>query len=134
MLKEEKLKRFYYILFAFVFTILTVGASVSKHYSGGELYSVALYGEADSCCEDQDNCECCDDESEIIQFNADYVFSISSILDHNITSIDLFADYTLSVLSLDDEISHNRRIFYRTDIHPPRETSKFLSQIQTYLL
>ena len=128
------MKRIYYILFAFVFTLLTVGASVSKHYSGGELYSVALFGEADSCCDDEDECACCDNESEVIQFSADYLFSISSNLDHNITPINLLSDYALTVLSLDEEIFHNRRIFYRTDIHPPRETGKFLSQIQTYLL
>ena len=126
------MKKLHYILFAVFFTVLTVGASVSKHYSGGDLYSVALFGEADSCCEEP--CDCCDDESEVIQFTADYVFSISANLDHSITSNDLLTDYASIVLPYTESVIDNGRIIYRSDIHPPRETSTYLSQIQTYLL
>ena len=127
-----ELKKLHYILFAVFFTVLTVGASVSKHYSGGDLYSVALFGEAKSCCEVP--CDCCDDESDVIQFTADYVFSISANLDHSITAIDLFTDYAPIILPYTESVNDNGRIIYRSDIHPPRETSTCLSQIQTYLL
>ena len=127
-----ELKKLHYILFAVFFTVLTVGASVSKHYSGGDLYSVALFGEAKSCCEVP--CDCCDDESEVIQFTADYVFSVSANLDHSTSTIDLFTDHASMVLHLTEDVNDNGRIIYHSDIHPPRETSTYLSQIQTYLL
>ena len=41
---------------------------------------IALYGEADSCCEVPS--DCCDDETDVIQFSADYEASIGTSLDH----------------------------------------------------
>jgi hypothetical protein len=126
------LKKLYYIFFAISFTVLTVGASVSRHYSGGELFSIALYGEADSCCEVPD--DCCDDETDLIQFSADYVITSSSSIDHQDISINLFTDYSfIGILNVfgTDEIT---RIIYPSDHHPPRETDAFLAQIQSYLL
>lgn len=126
------MKKFHYIIFAVFFTVLTVGTSISRHYSGDELYSIALYGEADSCCEVPS--ECCDDETDVIQFIADYVFSISTSLDHNETVIDLFADYAINILPQLDNMDDIVRIYYPIDSHPPRETGTYLSEIQSYLL
>jgi len=109
-----------------------VGVSISRHYSGGELYSIALYGEATSCCEVPG--DCCDDETDVIQFTADYVFSLSTTLDHSETVIDLFTDYTFFLLPQFDNVDDIARIYYPVDSHPPRETGTYLSEIQAYLL
>jgi len=127
-----ELKKLQYILFAAFFTVLTVVISISKHYSGGELYSFALYSNADSCC--QVPSDCCDDESEIIQFIADYVFSANTHLDHNAIVIDLFADCLFTELLNCDEVNDIVNLSYRTDIHPPRKVNIYLSQTQAYLL
>lgn len=49
----------------------TIGITINKHYSGGELFSYALFGEADSCCEV--NCECCEEESTTIKVEDDFI-------------------------------------------------------------
>ncbi len=126
------MKKLHYILFAILFTVLTVGASISRHYSGGELYSFAIDGEADSCCEVP--ADCCDDETDLIQFSAEYVLSPTTNVDHGEISIDLFADYSFIELLNVFDVDEYTRIVYPPDLHPPRETSTYLSQIQAYLL
>jgi hypothetical protein len=126
------LKKLAYILFAVVFTVLTVGISISRHYSGGELYSFALYGEADSCCEIPS--DCCDNELDVIQFTADYVFSSSTEQDNTNIAIDLFADSSIHLLQQVKGVDEVVRLVYPIDFHPPRETTSYLSQIQSYRL
>ena len=96
------MKKILHVSFAFVFTVLTVGITINKHYSGGELFSFALYGESDSCCDEP--CDCCDDESEVIQFTADYLFSINQY-DHTNVIINVFFDNILDPLSQTDEVN-----------------------------
>ena len=126
------MKKLQYILFAVFFTVLTVGISISRHYASGELYSFALYSDAESCCEIPS--DCCDDETDVFQFTADYVFSANTPLDHNVIAIDLFGDYTFTELLNSDEVNDIASLYYRTDIHPPREVSTYLSHTQAYLL
>jgi hypothetical protein len=126
------LKKLQYISFAVFFTVLTVGVSIGRHYASGELYSIALYGDADSCCEIPS--DCCDDKTDVIQFTANYLFSISTNPDHSEVTIDLFADYTFNVSPHIENVDEIVRVFYSLDLHSPRETSTYLSQIQTYLL
>ena len=129
---ELELKKLHYISFAVFFTVLTVGISISRHYAGGELYSFALYGEADSCCEVPS--DCCDDQSDVIQFTGDYVFSASTHLDNTVIAIDLFADYSIHVLHEVKGVDEVVRVVYPFDFHPPRETGSYLSHIQSYRL
>jgi len=89
-----------HIILSLMFFVLTVGISINKHYSNGELYSQSFFGEAEVCgmddneaCEMQDIPEACkthkvfsdetksqsscscEDTSEYLQFDVDYVIS-----------------------------------------------------------
>ncbi len=74
--------------------VSTTGVSLSKHYSGGTLYSVALFGDAESCCEVP--CGCCSDETDFIMLDLDFV---SSSFDYpEISIIDIFSDFNISYI------------------------------------
>ena len=126
------MKKSLYIIFTLFFTVITVGVSISRHYSGDELYSIALYGEADSCCEVP--MDCCDDESDVIQFRVDYLNTPQESLDHQEIILDLFSDiYSLELLSYDND-EDILRVIYPLDAHPPREQATYLAETQAYLL
>jgi len=57
--------------------IVTSGFTLSQHYCGGDIVSVALNPGADACC---DMNGCCHTESVWIHFDEDYVTSGSEIL------------------------------------------------------
>ena len=42
--KINFLKKIIHILFTIVFTVVTLGFIINKHYSGGELFYLALFG------------------------------------------------------------------------------------------
>lgn len=65
------MKKILSIGLGFLLVVSTIGITINKHYSGGELFSYALFGEADSCCEV--NCECCEEESTTIKVEDDFV-------------------------------------------------------------
>ena len=91
------IKTISHIILSALFFVLTVGLSINKHYSNGKLYSQSFFGEAESCDADADQvctmqdmtkeCEIhkkneitnseqdcsCEDTSEYIHFDADYV-------------------------------------------------------------
>ena len=54
----------------------TTGMVVKKHYMFGELYSTAVFSNPESCCADDDLCECCHEEST--SYKIDQSFRISS--------------------------------------------------------
>lgn len=45
------------IIVSVVFLISFLGINIHKHYSQGKLYSIAIFQEAESCCEDMAHCE-----------------------------------------------------------------------------
>lgn len=49
-----------HIILVFILVVVTMGVTINKHYSGGTLYSISLFFEAESCCER--DCDCCSDE------------------------------------------------------------------------
>ena len=123
--------RIVHILFAFVFTVLSIGIIINKHYSAGELFSISLFGEPESCCEMP--CDCCDEESEVYKLSGDYMFSSNSfeVADTQVTNIIVRdAGNTSPAINIDEY----RIKGLRKDIHPPRKMSNFLSEIQSYLL
>mgnify|MGYP001591848600 CR=1 FL=1 len=82
---------------ALLLIISTTGVIINKHYSGGELFSAALFIEAESCCETscchhehQNNCH---EVSEFYKLVADYTITdklkISNVLPGNLFHIDL---------------------------------------------
>lgn len=46
------------------------GWQVNKHYSGGELFDISLFADAEKCCEH--NCDCCDDTSNTYQLDTEH--------------------------------------------------------------
>ncbi len=96
------------ILVSIVFLISFIGVNIHKHYSHGELYSTAIFQEAESCCSDMEHCEMtstsatsnnqqqndcsCEDKTEIFKISDDFVserFSIPTekIIDLNFVSL-----------------------------------------------
>ncbi|MDT8393253.1 MAG: hypothetical protein RQ761_05390 [Bacteroidales bacterium] len=123
------MKRALYISVAVLFLLLTTGVSISMHYSAGELFSVAIFGEAESCCDDW--CDCCSDETVLIQFTDNYMFSAASSPDAP-TWLFEFIDFPCR-----DQRAISAFIpqhIYLFADRPPPKTSKFLAQLQSYLL
>ncbi|PLX00222.1 MAG: hypothetical protein C0591_01615 [Marinilabiliales bacterium] len=123
------MKKIIHISFIFFFVIITLGFTVNKHYSGGELFSFAIFSEPESCCEDV--CNCCDEESETVQFLADYTFSLDSF-DTNQIEIELFTAALLLTVS-EPELALAKTVFIDQDLHPP-DNLKRLSFNQSFLL
>ncbi len=61
------------IIAVFILLVTTTGITISKHYCGDLLISVALDGKAKSCCEP--GCNCCHNEHVTIHLNDDFVGS-----------------------------------------------------------
>lgn len=125
------MRRIFHILIAFVFLALSVGIVVNKHFSAGELFSVALFGEPESCCEMP--CDCCDNESELYQLTGDYIFSYNIFEVADIESFNLAVREEQNTFLATNSEAY-RAIEFRNDIHPPRKVNYFLSKIQSYLL
>lgn len=69
----------YYLLFSF-------GLVVNAHYCEGDLMSLMVMFEGDTCCGDTDENECCEDDSSIFTFDDnqqrvshDYSFALQAI-------------------------------------------------------
>lgn len=125
------MKRIIHIGFAIVFLTLSVGIIVNKHYSAGELYSIALFGEPESCCDMP--CDCCDDESDFYQLSGDYIFpnNIFEVAGLEVTNLIVRdEEHTYPAIKLDEYRARE----FRKDIHPPRKVNDFLSELQSYLL
>jgi len=117
------------ITIIFLLLISTTGVSLSKHYSGGTLYSVSLIGDAESCCEVP--CECCNDETDFMKLDVDYL--ISTFDNPEIKIIDLLIDSEFIVSSFDSFEFLSIDIFkYYPDISPPKE-EEHLSFFQSFL-
>ena len=109
-----RIKKFGHIIMILLLLISTAGVSINKHYSGGELFSTAIFIEADSCCETP--CGCCDEKSEFFKVEADFLTSSFSLvgavqLDLLSTSISLLVDFENTQL-----IANN---FIHEDTSPP---------------
>lgn len=111
-----------------ILLISTTGVSLSKHYSGGILYSVSVIGDAESCCEIP--CDCCNDETDFFVLNVDYIISIFDY--PQIQSIDLIGDSNFLLNTLDNFgiFSGNNFKFY-PDISPPKQINH-LSFFQSF--
>ncbi|MDZ7742486.1 MAG: hypothetical protein U5Q03_12240 [Bacteroidota bacterium] len=67
------MRRILSIGLAFLLVFSTIGVTINKHFSDGELYSVALFTDADSCC--AVDCNCCHEESETHQVKDEFITS-----------------------------------------------------------
>jgi len=125
------LKKIFYISFLIFFSILTIGISINKHFSGGELYSFALFGEAKSCCDSP--CHCCNDETIVIQFSADYLFTTDNDLQVKTSITELFWDIFPKLECVHVEAQDFLNDYILVGIPPPG-INKLLAQKQNFLL
>lgn len=118
-----------HILFTIVFAVVTLGFTINKHYSGGELFSLAVFSEPESCCEDV--CSCCDEESETVQFLVDYTFSADNFK-ATPSEVQLFAVALAFTFAEPKLVLTDSELI---DQHlPPPDNLTTLSYFQSYLL
>lgn len=74
-----------HLLVACILLVSTIGVVINKHYSGGELFSTALFVEAQSCCVTacchQEPMSDCAEESDYFRLVADYIIPVNSETD-----------------------------------------------------
>ena len=123
------IKRSVNIILIVLILVSTIGVVINKHYSGGKLFSVSVYSEAASCCEEP--CDCCTDESEFYQLD----------IDKNISQINIdFQSFSFEVFGfekhlLNDIYNNFNRISLlkiENDISPPG-VNNFFAFIQVFL-
>ena len=117
------------ILFTVVFTVLTIGFTVNKHYSGGELFSLAIFSEPESCCADV--CDCCDEESDTVQFLVNYTFVVDN-LESIPGEVKLLAA-VITITTAEPDLVITKTEFTDKDLPPPDNLTT-LSFHQSFLL
>ena len=82
VIKNMKLSKIVHLLVACILLFSTIGVVVNKHYSGGKLFSTALFVEAESCCETSCCCskhdDDCAEEADYYRLIADYIIPENS--------------------------------------------------------
>ena len=118
-----------HIIVSLLLLVTTTGVSISKHYCGDNLISIALFVEADSCCDDSD---CCHNENEYLQFKDDYIGSVITDLASTIEFDLLFTAFPvfIGIIPFEEVIS----LSFISESPPPLLTSTKLSLLQTYLI
>ena len=114
---------------SFILLVSTSGFILSKHYCSGELISVSITYEKDSCCNIEN---CCHNESEFIQLKTDYNEPSA------ITIPPIFKNYIDLNLFKNIEIIKELRLYNSSLLHfnpfSPKKTLTYLLQIQSFLL
>ena len=136
-------KKVMHIIVACFILISTTGFTINLHYCHNQIYDLALFAPAHSCCEtptqghchstgDMANMNHCEDESIIVESIDDYVGSSYSISLENTHSIDLLltASILFNVEASDDDIVI--KVPWHKESPPYQEV--VLSQIQSYLI
>ncbi len=118
-----------HIIFSLLLLVSTTGLAISKHYCTGELVSISIFNEAESCC---DSGDCCKNETELIQLDVDYSVSSPVVLPESV-QIDLLA-FSLAVLNLNFEENSATPEFILSDLPPPPKIQMSLAIRQAYLL
>jgi hypothetical protein len=121
------LRKISHIILAFVVLITTMGMTVSAHYCGGELKSIQLIEQSESCC--GDSCDSC--HNEIIKVEVEDDFTIQTF------TIDFTQDFALlPVLIQLFQISIFTEEVEKVAYHkpPPLKIQTVLSDLQVYRL
>lgn len=115
-----------------ILLITTTGFTITRHYCGETLVSVAIEREAEPCCED-DMGDCCHNESETFILEGDFMPVIFNHDFHDLTVIELYLNKGLNLdLFCSNEDNTNNCI---TAFSPPPENiHTLLSRLQSYRL
>jgi hypothetical protein len=136
-------KKVIHIIVACFILVSTTGFTINLHYCHNQIYDLALFAPAHSCCETGSQGHChstgdmakmnhCEDESIIMESVDDFVGSSFAVNLENTHSIDLLltASIIFNVEVADDEIDQEAP--WHKEPPPYREV--VLSQIQSYLI
>lgn len=145
------IKAISHIILSILVLTVSVGITINKHYSNGDLYSYTINGEAESCLlsesetcgisEVKNDCEMqrhtkqesrsqtscsCEDTSEYLFFDVNYIISKKQkIRDNHIKQIIVFANTFLNSYSSFSDISHQINNVRSNTIKTPNFTSLF---------
>ena len=136
-------KKVIHIIVACFILVSTTGFTINLHYCHDQIYDLALFSPAHSCCETANQGHChstgdlanmnhCEDESIVVESTDDYVGSSFTVSLENTHSIDLLltASILFNVQGSDDEIV-TEAPWHK---EPPPYQEVVLSQIQSYLI
>ena len=138
------MKKVINILVSIVFLLSFVGVQVHKHYSNGKLYSIAVYQEAETCCEDMEHCEManmtscnhqqkddcsCEDETEVFQLINNFVVSEKQKI-AEMPIFDITANCCSETNIQTEKLSLNIRV---VDISPPGKSLDTQSEFGVFL-
>ncbi len=89
-MKKANFKYYFSLL---TFLLATTGIVISKHYSAGHLFDVAIFGEAESCC--MPGCDCCEVEFEYVHVSDSFEVSASENI--QIAVLDLLSNFNFHI-------------------------------------
>lgn len=122
------IKKLSHIIFAILLLISTMGMAVSKHYCHNNLVDIAVFSEAQSCCNDGG---CCTNENHFFQvkedFSAPVISTVPVLAEIEILQQTLFDFDNLTPNELTEEFS-------LTNDPPPPTVPELLALEQVYLL
>jgi len=121
------LKKISHIILALLVLVTTMGMTVSAHYCGGELKSVQLVTESDSCCGDA--CGSC--HNEIIKVEVEDDFTIQ-IINLDFTQDFSFLPAFIQLLIVPTFTEEIVQVTYHKP--PPLKIQTVLSDLQVYRL
>lgn len=137
------IKKVTHILVACFILVSTTGFTINLHICHNEIYDLALFAPAHSCCEPGSQSQChtsgdvtnmnhCKDESIVVESIDDYIGSSFVVNLENNHSIDLLLT---ALIIYNVEVSDDE-IVLETPWHkePPPYQEVDLSQIQSYLI
>ncbi len=125
------IKKIYHIIVMLLLLVATSGMAVSSHYCKGELVSVTLNTEQDSCCDMPGETKgCCDFSFDFFKVDDDFVTTTSYFSPIQFSLIAIISDaFNISKLA-----PAQRKNFISNYNLPPPKKQNPLSLIQSFLL
>ena len=121
------LKKIGHIILSIMLLVTTMGMTVSEHFCGDSLKSVAIQAAAEKCCDIPDGC--CHDESITIKVKDDF-----SVASHNFDFAQ-FAVIIPVIIGFEQvETEDSQVVAFSENRLPPPKIQKVLSSLQTYRL
>ncbi len=124
------LRKISHIISAILLLVTSMGMAVSKHYCHGELVSVSVFHEADSCC---DMPGCCTNENHFYQVKEDFSSPVISTVPV-LAELDILGHDLLATESLLTETESENTTSFIDYSPPPKNIQTVLSLKQVYLL
>ncbi|MCF8235708.1 MAG: hypothetical protein K9G67_13580 [Bacteroidales bacterium] len=103
---------------AFLLLISTTGVTINKQISHEELFSIALFENADACCANE--CPCCYEESKTIRIKDQFLKPSSALAKGFISK---FATLLYDSLLTDLVHFHTSKAYLKKDKLPPNKNS-----------